>query len=128
MQANKIRLTKEVIQIKLDRAFNKDSIITIENSVNDFTSFMDFYLEKKKDKKRNLQRLNQAKKLVLMAFDLISKKRLSEWEKLSIKERSRTNLKADRKLKFKDINLKFIENSGNLCSKQNLQLILKALR
>lgn len=110
VQANKIRLTKDIIQCQVDKVFNKDNIETSENEVNDFTSFMDFYLVRKKDKKRNLQRLNQAKKLVLIGFGLISKKRLSEWEKLSIKERSRTNLKADRKLRFEDINLKFIEN------------------
>lgn len=108
LQANKIRLTKEEIQIQLDKAFKKD-IIESKEEVNDFTSFMDFYLGKKKDKKPNLQRLNQTKKLVLLAFGLISKKHLAEWEKLSIKEKSRTNLKADHKLRFEDINLKFIE-------------------
>ena len=109
LQVNKIRLTKDAIQIQLDKAFKKDDIESTGNGVNDFTSFIDYYLEKKKDKKRNLQRLNQAKKLFLLGFDLISKKRLAEWEKLSIKEKSRTNLKAERKLRFEDINLKFIE-------------------
>lgn len=82
---------------------------TNEDAINDFTSFMDFYLEKKKDKKRNLQRLNQVKKLVLVGFGLISKKRLAEWNKLCSKEKSRINLKADHKLRFEDVNLKFIE-------------------
>lgn len=109
LQANKIRLTKEVIQSQIDKVFKKDNIENIENEVNDFTSFMDSYLKKKKDKKRNLQRLNQARKLVLVGFGLVSKKHLAEWEKLSIKERSRTHLKADRKLRFEDINLNFIE-------------------
>lgn len=128
LQANKMRLTKDVIQIQLDKAFKKDCIEKIEDTVNDFTSFMDFYLEKKKDKKRNLQRLNQTKKLVLIGFDLISKKHLAEWEKLSIKEKSRTNHKADHKLRFEDINLKFIEKLGIICTKQNLQLILRVPR
>ena len=70
---------------------------------------MDFYLEKKMDKKRNLQRLNQVKKHVLIAFNLISKNHLSEWQKLSSSEKSKTNLKADKKLSFEDINLRFIE-------------------
>lgn len=109
IQSNKMRLTKETIQIQLDKAFKKDELETTENNVNDFTSFMEAYIEKKKDKKRNLQRLNQSKKLVFMCFGLISKKRLSDFEKLSIKEKSRTNLKADRKLRFDCINLKFIE-------------------
>lgn len=108
-QANKIRLTKEAIQIQLDKIFKKDQIETNEDAINDFTSFMDFYLEKKKDKKRNLQRLNQVKKLVLVGFGLISKKRLAEWNKLCSKEKSRINLKADHKLRFEDVNLKFIE-------------------
>ena len=109
LQVDKIRLTKEEIQIQLDKSFKKDYIETKEDAVNDFTSFMDYYLDKKKDKKRNLQRLTQAKKLVLVGFNLVSKKHLTEWESLSIKERSRTNLKADRKLRFEDINLSFIE-------------------
>lgn len=108
-QANKIRVTKEAIQLELDKAFKKDTIEVKEGEVNDFTSFMDFYLEKKRDKKPNLQRLNQTKKLILLAYGLISKKHLIEWETLSIKEKSRTNLKADNKLRFEDINLKFIE-------------------
>ncbi len=109
LDANKVRLSKKIIQIQLDKAFKKDTIENIENCINDFTSFMDFYLDKKKDKKPNLQRLNQTKKLVLICFNLISKKQLIQWEKLSIKEKSRTNLKADHKLRFEDINLKFIE-------------------
>lgn len=125
LQANKMRLTKEAIQIQLDKAFKKDGIETTGNDVNDFTSFMDFYLEKKKDKKRNLQRLNQTKKHVLIGFDLISKKRLAEWEKLSIKEKSRTNLKADRKLRFEDINLKFIEKFRDYMYKTKFTINIK---
>lgn len=108
-QANKIRLTKEAIQIELDKAFKKDHLGSKEDAINDFTSFMDYYLEKKKDRKRNLQRLTQVKKLVLVGFNLVSKKHLAEWEALSSKEKSRTNLKADNKLRFEDINLRFIE-------------------
>jgi hypothetical protein len=73
LQADKIRLTKEAIQIQLDKTFKKDYIETKEDAVKDFTSFMDYYLDKKKDKKRNLQRLTQAKKLVLAGFNLVSK-------------------------------------------------------
>jgi site-specific recombinase XerD len=94
----------------LDKAFKKDYIEKKEDAINDFTSFMDFYLDKKKDKKRNLQRLNQVKKLVLVAFNLVSKKHLAEWQKLSSSQKSRTNLKADKKLCFEEINLKFIES------------------
>ena len=70
---------------------------------------MDSYLDKKKDKPRNKQRLNQAKKLVIVGFNLITKKHLAEWEALSIKEKSWVNLKTNHKLRFEDINLKFIE-------------------
>jgi len=108
-QADKIRLTKDSIQLQLDKAFKKDNIEKREDAINDFTSFMDFYLERKMDKKRNLQRLNQVKKHVLIAFNLISKSHLSEWQKLSSSEKSKTNLKADKKISFEDINLKFIE-------------------
>lgn len=125
LQSNKMRLTKEAIQIQLDKAFKKDELETTENDVNDFTSFMEAYLEKKKDKKRNLQRLNQAKKLVLMCFKLISKKRLADFEKLSIKEKSRTNLKADRKLRFDDINLKFIEKFRDYMYKTKFTMNIK---
>ena len=109
LQANKIRLTKEAIQMELDKAFKKEQVEKKENEINDFTSFLDYYLDKKKDKLRNLQRLNQVKKFVLLAFNLITKKHLAEWEKLNIKQKSRTNLKADKKLNFEDINLNFIE-------------------
>ena len=108
-QADKIRLTKESIQLQLDKAFKKDAIEKREDGIYDFTSFMDYYLEKKKDKKRNLQRLNQVKKLVLVAFNLVSKKQLAEWQKLSSSQKSKTNLKADKKLSFEDVNLRFIE-------------------
>ncbi|MGQ0827607.1 MAG: phage integrase SAM-like domain-containing protein [Bacteroidota bacterium] len=109
-EADKIRITKDAIQTELDKAFKKDVVPAAkEGVVNDFISFMEAYNERKKDKKRNLQKLNQAKKFVIVGFNLVTKKHLSEWEALSIKEKSRTNLKADHKLKFEDINLKFIE-------------------
>ncbi len=125
LEANKIRLSKEVIQIELDKAFKKDTIENIENCINDFTSFMDSYLDKKKDKKPNLQRLNQTKKLVLICFNLISKKQLIQWEKLSIKEKSRTNLKADHKLRFEEINLKFIEKFREFMYNSKFSITIK---
>lgn len=111
MQTNQIRLDKVEIDSQLDKYFKKELESTKqENKIHDFISFMEYYNEKKTDSKRNLQRLNQNKKHVILAFNLITKKHLSEWEKLGTKEKSRTTLKADYKLPFENINLKFIEN------------------
>lgn len=111
MQANKIRLDKTEIDRQLDKYFKKESEpAKQESEIYDFISFIESYNENKKDSKRNLQRLNQNKKHIILAFNLITKKHLAEWEKLGTKEKSRTDLKADYPLPFNQINLKFIES------------------
>ena len=126
MEVKQERLTKETIQIELDKYFKKDSLPDVkENEVNDFISFMEAYNYKKRDKKRNLQRLNQTKKLVIVGFNLITKKHLEEWNKLGSKQKSRTNLKADYKLRFEDINLKFIEKFREYMYSTTFTVIIK---
>lgn len=111
MQANQIRIDKSEIDAQLDKYFKKETAPTEpQNKIHDFISFMESYNETKKNSKRNLQRLNQNKKHVILAFNLITKKHLAEWEKLGTKEKSRTDLKADYPLPFDKINLKFIES------------------
>lgn len=110
MQANQIRLNKTEIDFQLDKYLKKEAIeVSTLNEINDFISFIESYNKTKKDSKRNLQRLNQNKKHIIIAFNLITKKHLDEWNKLSSIEKSRENLKADFKLSFDDVNLKFIE-------------------
>src|SRR5690606_14394839 len=46
---------------------------------------------------------------VILAFNLISKKHLAEWNALGNKAKSQQDLKADYKLRFEDINLSFLE-------------------
>jgi hypothetical protein len=109
-EVDKKRLTKEAIKMELDKVFKKDSVPEAqEGKINDFISFIDFYIDKNKSRNRNNQRLNQTKKLIIVSFNLITKKNLSEWNALSIKEKSRNKLMADHKLRFDTINLKFIE-------------------
>ena len=111
MQANQIRLNKTEIEAQLNKFLRKETIeVSNKNEIDDFISFIECYNEKKKDSKRNLQRLNQNKKHIILAFNLITKKHLSEWNKLGSKQKSKVNLKADFKLPFDEINLKFIEN------------------
>lgn len=111
MQANQIRLDKVEIDNQLDKYFKQESEPSIqENKTYDFISFIESYNESKKESKRNLQRLNQNKKHIILAFNLITKKHLLDWEKLGTKEKSRTDLKADYPLPFSQINLKFIES------------------
>jgi site-specific recombinase XerD len=126
LEAKQIRLSKEVIQIQLDKKFKKDSINAVsEGEVNDFISFIDFYIDKTKHKNRNNQRLNQTKKLVIMAFNLITKTHLSEWNALSVKEKSRNKLIPDYKLRFEDINFNFIEKFRDYLYNVKFTLIIK---
>lgn len=106
LEANQTRLSKELIQTYLDKAFKKDSAPEKEGKmeVDDFITFIDSYIKKNK-----CQRLNQTRKHVIIAFNLITKKHLQEWESLNIKEKSRSELIPDYKLRFEDIDLRFIE-------------------
>jgi integrase len=99
--------TKEKVQEWLDKNFNP--VVPDDKTVSDFITFIDAYILPRKNRKREVQKLQQTKKLLLIGFDLISRKRLDKWEALSIKEKSGTILKADKKLAFSDVNLKFLE-------------------
>jgi hypothetical protein len=103
-------LSKELIQAELDRIFKPEKIITGRDpKINDFITFIDAYILPRKKKKREVQKLEQTKKLVLIGFELMSQKNLQRWDALTIKEKSQTILKADKKLPFTEINLKFLE-------------------
>jgi hypothetical protein len=113
-EIKKERINEEIVKEKLKIAFKKDIQTELpekndEIKVNDFTSFMDDFLLGKKNDGKFLQKLEQAKKTVLIAFNLLNPKTLSEFEKLSIKQKSQVNLKADYKLPFEEINLKFLQ-------------------
>ncbi len=110
LEANQIRLDKAFIQTQLDRALKVDKIETSNlDQINDFASFMESCIDKRKAKKRNFQRLIQCKRHVLVGLCLISQKKLKEWNNLSSKQKSALNLKADHKLHFDDVNLNFIQ-------------------
>ncbi len=113
-ELNKERINEEIVREKLKLAFRKDIETEVQKSkeeikVNDFTSFMDDFLLAKKNDGKFLQKLEQAKKSVLIAFNLLNAKTLQVFEKLSIKQKSQVDLKADYKLPFEEINLKFLQ-------------------
>ena len=121
LEAEKTRLDNEEIQELIDKAMNRNvPKKTIANPdenenekeiiVRDFTSFMQWYIKKKKAKAREIQKLQQTRKLIIVGFNLITKKSLAEWEALSIKQKSRATLQPDFSLSFRKINLKFIED------------------
>ena len=140
-EINKDLLDQKIIQENLNEVMKqktqKAPILEINEdqkdikNVNDFVSFMTWYIANKKDTVRNTQKLNQTKKLVIVGFNLISKKHLAEYEALSIRQKSLTNLNADIKLPFDQINLEFIEKFRNnlftlkYSIKENKQLVFK---
>ncbi len=113
-EINKERINEEIVREKLKMAFRRDiqtELPDTENEikVTDFTSFMDDFLLAKKNDGKFLQKLEQAKKSVLIAFNLLNGKTLNAYEKLSIKQKSQVDLTADYKLPFNEINLKFLQ-------------------
>lgn len=109
METEKVRLDQEKIRIELDRAMNKDiQLVENKNEINDFVSFMDYYIATKKANKRGFQKLRQTRKLVIIAFGLTTKKTLNEYNKLTVKQRSKFHLQAHYKLDFDSIDLEFI--------------------
>jgi len=125
LEANQLRLTKEAIQMQLDKTFKKDSVHEVKEGVYDFISFIDFYIDKNRRGHRNNQRLNQTKKFVIVAFNLITKKHLSDWNSLNIKEKSRNKLVPDHRLRFDEINLKFIEKFRDYLYDAQFTIVIK---
>jgi site-specific recombinase XerD len=110
MEATKTRLVKEEIQARLDTTMNNGKREKpIEGAITDFISFIDDVISTRKASQRTIQRIYQTKRMVILAFGLISKKRLAEWEDLSVKAKSKQNLTADKILRFEDINLNFLK-------------------
>jgi hypothetical protein len=110
MEAKKERLNKDLIQAKLDKIFNKDILVNEnQNEVFDLISFIEDFINRKNTKLRNTQKYKQTKKIIIIAFNLASKNKINEWNKLGSKKKSITELKSDYKLRFEDVNLKLIE-------------------
>lgn len=107
LETQKEFISKERIQEELDKVYKP--VIKEEGAIKDFIDFMDSVIESKKAKKREVQKLEQTRKLVIIGFNLITKRRLDDWEKLGIKQKSKSILTPDYKLKFNTIDLKFIE-------------------
>lgn len=121
-EINKERINEEIVREKLKQAFRKDVQTEPQENkdeikVNDFTSFMDDFLLSKKNDGKFLQKLEQAKKTVLMAFNLLNPKTINAYEKLSIKQKSQVDLRADYKLPFEEINLKFLQKFKDYLNK-----------
>lgn len=125
MERNKERLVQEVIQRRIELSFNKDKPEEVDEAagfgddihVSDFTSFMDYFVSLKKSDGKFLQKLQQAQKSCLIAFNLITPQKLREFENLSIKQKSATGLKADFKMPFDKINLKFLQSFKDYLNK-----------
>lgn len=117
MEAARERPTQELVLAILNKRLKPDKLEKTEPvaedgqvAVNDFTSFMEHFIELKRSDGKFLQKLEQAQKSVLIAFSLIAPKKLREYDNLSIKAKSQTLLKADFKFPFKDVNLKFLQS------------------
>lgn len=125
MEANQIRITKDVVQDELDRYFKKDSDSGQEGKkVGDFVGYIDAYIAKKKIlNKRNAQKLNQTRKHLIIGFNLVNQSQLRAWQKLTIKEKSKTELIPDKKLYFDEINLAFIEKFREYLLKASFNFI-----
>ena len=117
------RLNQKEIQEKLNLVFQKNiKVEKNETAVVDFTSFMESFIQMKKGDGKFLQKLEQAQKTVLIAFDLISKKKLSEYNLLSNKAKSNIVLKADYTLPFKEINFQFLQKFKSFLNKSTYSL------
>jgi site-specific recombinase XerD len=117
METNRERLNKDIIQARLDNYFRKGN--TKENSedgITDFISFIENYCLKMKSSQKDPYRLPQTKVQLILAFNLLTKKSLAEYRSGS-KDYSSINLKADYKLPFEDINLKFMEKFKDYLTK-----------
>lgn len=122
-EANKKGLIKEEIQAKLDNVFNptiqsvNEDNNSSDNVTNDFTSFMEEFIELKRSDGKFLQKLEQAQKSFLIAFKLISAKDLKAYNALSNKQKSKVLLKAEYKMPFKEVNLKMIQRYKDYLNK-----------
>lgn len=108
MEANRERLVQEIIRARLDAYFKKTNSQTqTENGITDFISFIDEYLKTVSESQKN--KLTQTRKHLIFAFNLLTKKHLAEVKYARTRNNSGSNLKADYKLPFEDVNLGLIE-------------------
>lgn len=113
MEAKKIRLNQEIIKTELERIMCQDSLekkdYTEIKESDDFIAFVDRYIKSKRASNRVVQKLEQCRKLIVIAFELAPTKAIIDWEKLNVKKKSASKLETNKRLNYADINLKFIE-------------------
>lgn len=81
----------------------------------DFVSFIENYLNSRKDVSNRTQIIRKSTfKRILIAFDLVPKKSLDRWKKMSNKEKASSDiLKAERRLEFDQIDYQWIKQYHN---------------
>jgi site-specific recombinase XerD len=111
LQTEAKRINKSIIQANIDQIYKTETIVINKGEIIDFISFMDTYIRNQTDKAyTTIQVLKQTRKFVIMAFDLIPKKELEAFEKLSPKAKSVVDLTPNKLLDFDRINIQFLEN------------------
>lgn len=110
METNREMLNKDVIQLRLNNYFKRGHAkADSETGITDFISFIEHYCAKVGGAQIDTYRLPQTKVHVILAFNLLTQKRLAEFNSSVSKDYISKNLKADYKLPFEEVNLKFIE-------------------
>jgi hypothetical protein len=122
METNKERITEETIRVRLKQTYKRELPREQRKDSNgieitDFTSFMDYFLEQKRNDGNFLQKLEQTRKTVLIAFNLTSKKTIKEYYRLSRKSKSQHILPAEYKLPFGEINFNFLQRFKDYLNK-----------
>lgn len=112
LQLKKVRLSASKIQEAIDKIYKRDQV-KFENGIVDFTSFIDTYIKNKSGvAKTTLTVLKQCRKNIILAFDLVSKKTINEYNAKGSKEKSKIELIPEKVIEFEDVNLDFL-NSFN---------------
>jgi hypothetical protein len=108
LQLKKVRLSGIKIQELIDKIY-KRAQVKYENGVSDFASFIDGYIKDKSGvAKTTLTVLKQCRKNIILAFDLVPKKTISEYNAKGNKEKSKTELIPEKTIEFEDVNLDFL--------------------
>ncbi len=110
MEAKREKLNKDIIQTRLDNYFRKGNTRSdSEGEITDFISFIEHYYTKTVERQIDTYRIPQTKVHIILAFNLLTQKHLSDLKSRESKDNMSKNLKADYKLPFEEVNLKLIE-------------------